>query len=125
MQQNEWIIEDTGRPCFEVAFRQADVIILLEIPSQIRNYRLVKRWIKQRFGTEKCNYNSDINMLKCMFTWSKDNDSGKDNLKERVGHYQDKMIILKAKSDIKKFKSIHVTNLIMALDVYDIPAKVR
>lgn len=57
MQQPKWIIEDAGRSCFEKGLNKADIIVLLEIPTKIRNYRIIKRWIKQRLGIKKCIYN--------------------------------------------------------------------
>lgn len=78
IQQPEWIIEDVGRPCFEEGLKRADTIVLLEIFTKVRNYRIIKRWIKQLLGIEKCIYNPRFDMLKCMLQWSKDYDAGKD-----------------------------------------------
>lgn len=103
IQQPNWIIEDVGRPCFEKGLMEADKIVLLEIPKKIRNYRIIKRWIRQRLGIEKCIYNPRYKMLKCMLQWSKDYDLGKDKLKERILSYQDKVIILKNDKDINMF----------------------
>lgn len=103
MQQPSWIIEDTGRPCFEEGLKMADTIILLEISPRLRNYRIIKRWIKQRLGIEKCIYKPRYGMLKCMLQWSKDYDEGKDNLKDRISPYKEKVITLKNSKDINKF----------------------
>jgi adenylate kinase family enzyme len=103
INQEDWIIEDTGRPCFEDGLKRADTIILLEISKKIRNYRIIKRWIKQRLGIEKCIYNPRFEMLKCMLNWTKDYDLGKDNLKERISVYQKKVIVLKNSRDISNF----------------------
>jgi adenylate kinase family enzyme len=94
IQQPKWIIEDVGRPCFEEGLQEADKIIFLEVPTRIRSYRIIKRWIKQRLGIEKCNYKPDYKMLKSMFKGSKDYDTGKDNLKERIAVYGEKVITL-------------------------------
>lgn len=103
IQRPSWIIEDTGRPCFEEGLKMADTIILLEISPKIRNYRIIKRWIKQRLGIEECIYNPRYQMLKCMLQWSKDYDEGKDNLKDRLSPYKEKVITLKNNKDINVF----------------------
>ncbi len=103
IQQPEWIIEDVGRPCFEEGLKRADIIVLLEIFTKVRNYRIIKRWIKQRLGIEKCIYNPRFDMLKCMLQWSKDYDAGKDKLKERVFQHQEKVITLRNNKDINEF----------------------
>jgi adenylate kinase family enzyme len=103
IQQPCWIIEDTGRPCFEVGLRMADTIVLLEISSKLRNYRIIKRWIKQRLGIEKCIYNPTYEMLICMLQWSKDYDEGKENLEDRIFPYKEKVITLRNNMDINVF----------------------
>ncbi len=35
IQQAQWIIEDTGIPCFEKGLMDADKIVLLDIPKKI------------------------------------------------------------------------------------------
>lgn len=103
IQQSMWIIEDTGRPCFVEGLKVADKIVFLEVPTWIRNYRIIKRWIKQQLGVEKCIYIPNINMLKCMLHWSKDYDLGIDKLKERIAPYQGKVIVIKNDREINNF----------------------
>jgi adenylate kinase family enzyme len=103
IQQSNWVIEDVGRPFFEEGLVEADTIVLLDISVKIRNYRIIKRWIKQRLGIEKCIYNPDYKMLKSMFKWSKDYDTGKDNLRERIAIYQKKVVTLRNSKDIDEF----------------------
>jgi adenylate kinase family enzyme len=103
IHQPKWIIEDVGRPCFEIGLKESDTIVLLEVSSRIRNYRIIKRWIKQRLGLEKCIYNPRYEMLKCMLQWSKDYDMEKDKLKERILPHWNKVIVLRNNNDIKSF----------------------
>lgn len=103
IRQPEWIIEDVGRPCFEEGLKQADTIVLLEVSIKVRNYRIIKRWIKQRLGIEKCIYNPRYEMLKCMLQWSNNYDVGKDTLKERISKYQEKVITLRNNKEINTF----------------------
>jgi len=109
IQQPRWIIEDVGRSCFEEGLKRADTIILLEISTRMRNYRIIKRWIKQRLGIEKCSYNQRYEMLKSMLQWSKDYDSGKDKLKQRIYPYKEKVITLKNNKDINEFIESFIT----------------
>ncbi len=100
ISQNNWIIEDVGRSCFKDGLKESDKIILLETNKYIRNYRIVKRFIKQRLGLEKCGYTPNIKMLKLMIQWSKDYDSGKDKLKSKLSIYEEKVIVLRNTNDI-------------------------
>lgn len=101
--QSQWIVEDTGRPCFKFALDGADLIVLLEISKWNRKYRIIKRWIKQRLGIEKCIYKPRFEMLKKMLKWSKDYDTGRDNLNERIASYKDKVVTIANNKDMKEF----------------------
>jgi adenylate kinase family enzyme len=103
IQEPDWIIEDVGRPCFEAGMKEADMIVLLEIPSAIRNCRIIKRWFRQRLGLEECLYTPCFEMLRSMLRWSKDYDSQKDGLKSRIGRYSGKLVTLGNNKDIEAF----------------------
>jgi adenylate kinase family enzyme len=105
LQQENWIVEDVGRPFFSEGLKQADIIVLLEIPLQVRKRRIIFRWIKQRVGIEKALYIPSYAMLKCMLEWAKNYDSGKGELYDRIKPYQDKLIILHNRKEIDKFIS--------------------
>jgi len=103
LQQENWIVEDVGRPCFSEGLKQADIIALLEIPFQVRKRWIVLRWIKQRLGIEKSLYIPSYAMLKCMLGWAKNYNSEKGELYDRIKPYQDKLIILHSNKEIDKF----------------------
>ncbi len=103
LSRKDWIMEDVGRPCFAEAQKEADLILLLELPARIRRFRIIKRWIKQRLRIERCIYKPTFKMLRNMLQWSKDYDTGKDNLKDRIALYKEKIIILRNNKDISKF----------------------
>lgn len=103
IRQPSWIIEDVGRPCFEEGLKEAETILLLETSTRIRNCRIIIRWFKQRLNLEYCIYTPSLTMLTSMLRWSKDYDLGKDNLKERIAVYQDKIIILRNRFDIQGY----------------------
>jgi adenylate kinase family enzyme len=113
--QPSYIIEDTGRLCFEEGMRQADNIILIDNPLRIRKFRIIRRYIRQKLGIEKCAYRPNIVMAKYMFRWAKDFDSGKDGVRSRIMQYKDKVIILKSNLDIeiylKKFLNSEKYNI--------------
>jgi len=112
INQNNYIIEDTGRKCFIDGMKNADKIIVLDIPLRIRKYRIVKRWIKQILGLEKCIYQPRLDMLKSMFRWIKNYETGKDGTKARVRQFESKVIYLTNEKDIKNYLSSFMENSI-------------
>lgn len=103
LSQESYIIEDAGRECFLEGMRKADLIILLEPPLLVRKKRILSRWIKQNLGIEKCIYKPQLKMLKAMFNWANQYETGADGTKKRVAQFQNKVIVLRNNKDIKKF----------------------
>lgn len=100
---DKWIVEDTGRICFEYLMREADSVIQLEPPVFVRKRRILLRWIKQRLKLEKCGYNPNLTMLKLMSKWTKEYENGTDGVKERLAKYKDKIYLIKTKRDIAEY----------------------
>ena len=63
LSKSSYIIEDTGRECFEEGLCQAESIILLEIPLITRRYSIIRRYIRQKLGVEKCAYRPSLTMF--------------------------------------------------------------
>lgn len=83
--------------------RQADHIVLLEIPYRIRKKRILLRWIKQNLGMEKCIYRPNREVLKAMFRWAKNYDRGTDGTKQWVAQFEEKLIVLHNNREIKAY----------------------
>lgn len=92
-KQEDWIIEGTHRKNLDELFTLADKIIYLDIPLYKRRIRILKRYIKQKIGLEKCNYNPNIQMLKMMYKWTNDFEKNKMKFEEKLKMYKYKLII--------------------------------
>lgn len=103
LEQTHYIMEDAGRAYFSEGMKQADTVILLEIPLMIRKKRILIRWVKQNLGIEKCIYRPRFNMLKSMFCWARSYDTGEDGTKKRISQFENKTIVLRGNKDIKKY----------------------
>ena len=96
-------MEDAGRVCFAEGMRQADIVILLEIPLFIRKKRIITRWLKQKTGLEKCIYKPTLSMLRAMFQWVGDYDSGADGTKALAAQFDEKKVVLHNNKEIKAY----------------------
>lgn len=103
LAQNHWVMEDAGRKCFEKGMEQADQVVLLEPSSWIRDFRILRRWFRQRSGKEKCGYRPDFLMLRLMFRWRRNYDSGKDGLKTRLEPFSEKLLVLRNDRQVQAF----------------------
>lgn len=105
IMSDNYVIEDNGRECFADGMKNADKIIVLDIPLTVRKYRIVKRWIMQNLGLEKCIYKPKLFVLKSMFRWLNNYESGKDGTKLRLKQFESKTIYLKNQNEIAFFLS--------------------
>ncbi len=99
----EYVMEDAGRERFLEGMRQADQVVLLEVPLMTRYWRIMSRWIKQRLGIEACIYTPGWRMLTCMFQWAWNFDTGKDGVKERIKPFAGKTVVLRTAQDVKAY----------------------
>jgi adenylate kinase family enzyme len=90
-----WILEGTYRESYHQLFDMADSIIFLDIPLWKRKVRILLRFIKQQLKIEKCNYKSDINMLKKMYKWTRDFENNRVEFVRMLSQYDNKLITIK------------------------------
>ena len=94
-KQDSWIIEGTLRKHLFYLCDMADKIIYLDIPLKVRKRRIFSRFIRQLFGTEKCNYDVNLKMLKLMYKWTDDFEKNKGDFEDKLFKYEDKIVIIR------------------------------
>lgn len=68
---DEWVIEGVHIDWTDPGLQEADQIIFLDLPSQKRVWRIIKRYIRQLLRLEKANYKPTFSMFRRMFKWNK------------------------------------------------------
>lgn len=99
------ILEDTGREIFLEGMRQADRILVLDLPYRVRAHRILKRHVRQVLGVERANYKPSLEMVRLMFKWARNFDTGADGVKARIAPFADKSVVLRSRKEIKQFLS--------------------
>ena len=103
LDRESWVMEDAGRSCFIKGMEDADQVVLLEPAPFVRDFRILRRWFRQRAGAEDCSYRPDFLMLRLMFRWRRNYDNGQDGLKERLNPFAYKLLVLRREKDIRNF----------------------
>lgn len=98
-----WVVEDTGRTCFFEGMRQADTLVLLQPPPFVRRLRILRRWLRQRCGLEACAYRPSLAMLRAMYRWTKDYETGVDDLRTRIAPLHEKTVLLRTRHEINAY----------------------
>ncbi|MDU5106257.1 AAA family ATPase [Clostridium sp.] len=99
-KRGNWIIEGVYRESQKCLFDMAEIIIFLDPPLHIRKVRIVTRFIKQKIGIEKCNYEPTFEMLKKMFKWTKDFENKRSKYENILLIYEEKLIRIKNQKEL-------------------------
>ncbi len=89
-----WIVEGVYREDYSVLLEKVDIILLLNTPAHVREDRILKRWVKQRYGFECCNYMPTVKMLQSMYAWSRGYEDNYSALQEILEPYKTKIQIV-------------------------------
>ncbi len=102
LQQPDWIIEGVYYAWVQQSFEEADMIYVLDMPKRLYKFRIIKRFIQRKIGTEKGKketFKSVYNLLKWTDTFQN------ANMKEIIRileQHKRKVIYLKNKREIHR-----------------------
>lgn len=105
LQQEHYIMEDAGRSRFVDGMAQADRIVVLDYPLPVRKYRILRRWVRQNLGLERCIYRPHLKMLRAMFRWVNSYETDCDGTKSRIKRFSSKVIRLTNKKETEQWLS--------------------
>lgn len=104
IQTDCWIIEGVHHTWVGESFQEADFIFFIDTSYSKRTYRIIIRFIKQKFGLEKANYQPTFEMFRKMFKWNKYFETeSKPEILRVLEKYDEKFFIVK---DTKKIKEL-------------------
>ncbi|MFC7393819.1 AAA family ATPase [Scopulibacillus cellulosilyticus] len=106
IESTAWIIEGVHYKWVLQSFQKADLIIFLDTSYSKRIYRIIKRFILQKIGVEKANYQPTFKIFKDMFNWNAhfENKSRPEIIK-MLDQFSSKLITLKDNMEIGRFFS--------------------
>lgn len=68
--KDAWIIEGAQHSWVSVSFERADLILFLDTSYQRRKVRILKRYMKQKIGIEKANYQPSLEILRDLYRYN-------------------------------------------------------
>jgi adenylate kinase family enzyme len=103
-----WIVEGVhNEDWVENSFQNAELIIFLDTNYAVRTYRIIKRFILQKLGVEKSNYNPTLKIFLKMFKWNRYfEEEGKPNFFKIFAVHYDKTLIVTKNREIKNYFNI-------------------
>lgn len=101
LAREDYILEDTGRPCFAQGLEKAERILLLTPPLAVRLGRILRRWLRQNLGQEPCAYRPTWAMLGNMFRWTWAYQTGADGVRARAEQFPQKLTVIRSKRELQ------------------------
>ncbi len=98
---DDWIIEGVQYAWCDKCFESADFIFMLDMPRLLCRLRIIRRFIKRKLSRNSRN-NETLKSLVHLLKWTKKFYAvNLIEIKEKLTHYQSKVVILSRKNDIK------------------------
>ncbi|MEG0439795.1 MAG: AAA family ATPase [Solibacillus sp.] len=105
ISSNTWIVEGVhNEEWVSNSFRNAELIIFLDINYSVRTYRIIRRFLLQKLRLEKSNYNPTLKIFFKMFKWNRYfEEVGKPNFFKKFGDYDDKLLVVTNKKELENY----------------------
>ncbi|RKP57972.1 hypothetical protein D7Z26_00190 [Cohnella endophytica] len=102
VNNSKWIIEGVHYNWSHESFMHADVIFVLTPHVLVRDWRILKRFIKTRWGLEESNYKQTFqNVFKMMYAWNHKYEINK--VMEITEKYNGKRVVINNHKEIWKY----------------------
>lgn len=103
IESENWIVEGSPRKNLQESFVCCDYIILLDVNTYIRLFRVFRRWIRQRIGKEKYNSKPTLKFLFYNIMWVFEFNTERKKIVESLSEYGTKCRIFKNSKQAMKF----------------------
>ena len=90
IKNDNWIVEGSPRKNLQESFKNCDYIIVLDVKTHIRLYRVIKRWILQKAGKTAYNTRPTIKFLLYNVKWVFEFNIIRKHLFKQLSQYGEK-----------------------------------
>jgi len=98
---DDWIIEGVQYSWCDKCFETADIVYMLDMPQFLCRLRIVRRFIKRKLRRNS-RKNETLKSLVHLLKWTKKfYNVNLIEIREKLTHYQNKVVVLSSKNDIK------------------------
>lgn len=111
IEGENWIVEGSPRKCLKESFAYSDYIILLDINTCTRLFRVFRRFIRQRTGKEKYNSKPTLKFLYYNIKWVFEFNAQRKKITEMLSEYGTKFRTFYNSEQAMQFIELHHRNV--------------
>lgn len=106
----EWIIEGVHYRWGQESYKEADLIFIIQPNRVLKDYRVIKRFIKSRLGIELWNYKQTLkDLFQMLFIRNKDFDKKKlKDILVLTEIYAEKRFVVQNNKEVLKYVQGHL-----------------
>jgi len=106
LDREDWVLEGVQHHWTGDSFARADVIFILNPHVLVRDYRIIKRFIRSRSGIEPWNYKQSFaNLLKMMKEWNHKYDM--DEVLAATSQYAHKRVMVGSATEMIRYLEVN------------------
>jgi adenylate kinase family enzyme len=99
LESEDWILEGVQHGWTMESFRQADWVLVLHPHVLVRDYRIIRRFLRSRTGLEQWNYKQTFsNLVKMVVEWNHGYDP--DKILRLTAEFADKRIVAAGQKEL-------------------------
>ena len=103
LANEQWIIEGVYYKWVGLSFEEADTIYVLDMPKYLYKSRIIIRFFKRILGLEK-GKKETVKSVRALLKWTDTfQDKNMSEIRKILDAYQEKVIWIKSKNEIKDF----------------------
>lgn len=103
LAQEHWIVEGSPRDILQESFACCDYIILLDINTFTRLFRVFRRWLRQRTGRESYNSRPTLRFLYANLLWVAEFNQKRTQIISSLSAYGEKLKRFNDEKDVLNF----------------------
>lgn len=103
IEKESWIVEGSPRKNLRESFDVCDYIIVLDIGTHVRLFRVLKRWILQKSGKIPYNSKPTLKFLWCNIVWVFEYNHMKKDLMKSLSKYGRKCRVFTGSAKAMRF----------------------
>ena len=113
LSKDSWILEGVQYNWGIESFNKADLIFVLKPHTLVRDYRVLRRFIRTRIGIERWNYKQSFkNLYKMIVVWNRGYDrEGFSKIIELTDSIAEKRVVVRNLKEIESYMEKHHNGL--------------
>lgn len=103
LRKRDWIIEGVYYDWLDESFKEADTIVLLDIPKSVCRFRIICRFLKRKIGVESAKQETITSLINLLKWTNKFQNRNLPQIYAKLNNYTEKTRVLHRKREVNNY----------------------